>query len=168
MRKNSKSIKVLTKDMQLIETHANSKVHPKLSVYFSYCLYKSAMKLRSSINLALLEHDLISPQLGILYLLHEEGAKSQVDLGNCLAIDKATMVKLVDGLEKMKWIKREGSSSDRRIKNICLTPSGEQRFQKIKKVRDQVEKEFLSILNPHDEKELRRIIPKLLFHSSSP
>jgi DNA-binding MarR family transcriptional regulator len=136
--------------------------HPSLSAYLGYCLYKSAMKHRAAINAALSKYDIIAPQLGILCILHSDGPTSQVDLGNIMSVDKATMVKLIDGVEQRGWIKREGQSEDRRVKKVCITKTGEKIFKELLKIRAEVEKEFLSVLSKEEEKILRNIIPKLL------
>lgn len=136
--------------------------HPSLSAYFGYCLYKSAMKHRAALNSALAKYDLLGPHLGILCLLKNEGALSQVELGNLLSIDKATMVKLLDGLEKRSWITRASLSSDRRVKKITLNRSGEKHLKELLDIRASVERDFLSVLNKNEVKQLRAIIPKLL------
>ncbi len=43
---------------------------------------------------------LVSPQFGILRLLQLLGPMSQITLGQDLGIDKASMVKFIDGIEK--------------------------------------------------------------------
>jgi DNA-binding MarR family transcriptional regulator len=79
-----------------------------------------------------------------------------------MSIDKATMVKLIDGLEQRKWIVREFNASDRRVKKVTLTTSGNKILKELLELREGVERDFLSVLTKEEEKQLRAIIPKLL------
>lgn len=140
----------------------SSKVHPALKAYFSYCFYKSAFKLRENLNTQLLKMGLIGPHLGILRLLQIDGSLSQIDLGECMGIDKATMVKLIDHLEELKLLDRTTSTSDRRLKMIEITQKGHQVLEKASAIRQNTEDQFLSTLNPQEREQLLKIIPKLL------
>lgn len=148
-----------------IDSHVGVKdcrVHPTLQAYLGYCLYKAALTHRSKLDEALSDYGLIGPQLGLLCLLHSHGTCSQGDLGESMSIDKATMVKLLDGLESQEFVKREGNPHDRRIKDVSLTAHGKKNFEKLLKLREIVEKDFLSVLSGEEEKQLRKILPKLL------
>ncbi len=138
------------------------KVHPELTNFFCYCFYKSAIRLRASIDAGTKKHGVIAPQRGILYLLKKLGEISQNTLGKELGIDKATMVKLIDGLEKKKLVTRTADKKDRRAKNIQVTVKGIEFLSKIDKIHHQVENEFLSKLSTEERNSLRTIIPKLL------
>lgn len=137
-------------------------VHPNLRNYFGYCLYKSAARLRLSLDKALAKHGLVAPQLGILRLLEWDGPTSQIQLGRLLGIDKATMVKWIDGLERQGSVLRAGSGKDRRVKFVEVTAKGREILQAASKVRDRAEKEFLSPLTEKERQALRTILPKLL------
>lgn len=157
MAKNDKGYKV---DSQVGAKDCH--VHPTLQAYLGYCLYKAALTHRSKLDEALSDYGLIGPQLGLLCLLHSHGTSSQGDLGDAMSIDKATMVKLLDGLESQEFVKREGNPHDRRIKDVSLTPHGKKSFEKLLKLREIVEKDFLSVLSAQEQKQLREILPKLL------
>lgn len=138
------------------------KVHPLLKNYFGYCLYKSAMRLRSELDKAYENLHLIAPQCGILYLLEHTGDMSQIALGDELGIDKTSMVKLIDGLEKNKLVERRVDTVDRRVKLVSITKKGLKQLAEVRSIKKTVEDEFLKVLTPEERKSLESIMPKLL------
>lgn len=140
----------------------NLHVHKALKPYFSYCLYKSALHLRERINTALADHGIIATQLGILRLLSELGPISQNELGQEMGVDKASMVKFIDGLEAKKLVTRAGSTKDRRVKFIHITKPGLKLLTEATRLRADTEDEFLAPLTATEKAQLRKILPKLL------
>lgn len=140
------------------------KVHESLQKYLSYCLYKTSQKLRFRINEALKDYNLVGAHIGILAIIDSSPPLSQIALGEELGFDKATMVKLLDSLEANGFIERVNDTKDRRIKIIKITKSGKKFADKMNIERTEIEKQFLSILTPDEEKMFRSILPKLLFN----
>lgn len=137
-------------------------VHPALKGYLGYCLVRSAYKLRAMMDEALLELELIAPMLGVMRVLRESGPISQIELGRAIGIDKASMVKVIDHLQKLGLAKRAEGAPDRRVKLISLTSEGLKRLERAAKIREKVEKAFLAPLSAAEQKVLREALPKLL------
>lgn len=137
-------------------------LHPALKDYFTYRLYKTAMRLRADMNAALSEHGVIGVQLGILRVLEVSGPTSQVELGRNLGIDKASMVKLLDGVEDLGFVVREADKKDRRVKWIKVTEKGRRMLKTASKVREGVEKKFLAPLSQAERQTLENLLRKLL------
>lgn len=137
-------------------------VHPALKVYFGYCLTKAALKHKTMLAQQLDKYKIAGPQLGIMKLLQVLGPASQISLGQDLHIDKASMVKFIDGLEKLKYVRRVPDKKDRRIKLVELTEKGLSTLEKMTEIRKQVEEEFLSPLNNKEKQLLRELIGKLI------
>jgi MarR family transcriptional regulator, transcriptional regulator for hemolysin len=57
---------------------------------------------------------------------------SQSELADRLGVEGATMVAMVDRLVKAGFVEREPSTTDRRIKRIVLTKSGDVLFDKVR------------------------------------
>jgi DNA-binding MarR family transcriptional regulator len=138
------------------------KIHPRLEPYFGYCLYKSAHRIRSNMDEKLKVYGLVAPQLGILTIMYKSDPLSQVDLGQYMHIDKASMVKLLDGLEKKKLITRTPDKKDRRVKYLNITTKGRQLREKLEKLRLKVEEDFLSKLTASERRTIRKLMLKLL------
>ena len=140
----------------------SSKFNKSLSSCFGYCFYKAAVKMKYLLNDHFLTQNLILPQLGLMMLLKDSGPMSQITLGEQLDIDKATMVKLIDGLENKKYVFRSPSKLDRRIKLLAITNSGINILDRASDLRLKIESEFLSPLTAQEKKVLLNAIPKLL------
>ncbi len=139
-----------------------TKVHPLLRDYFGYSLFKASARLRSLMDQALAKYEMQSHHLGIIKLLQLKGSISQIQIGDELGIDKASMVKLIDQLEKEKYVSRQTDKKDRRIKNIILTNKGIKTIQQCDSVKKNVETQFFSKLASEEVTLLKRLMPLLL------
>lgn len=138
-------------------------VQPAFKVYFTYCLYKAALKLRYELDRALAPEGLFAPHMGIFRLLHGAAEPmSQVEIAAQLGVNRATMVKLLDHLEALKVIERRTHAADRRVNQIALTAKGKKMADKVAQLRQQVEDDFLSPLDAQERAVVKKAIPKLL------
>lgn len=138
------------------------KVHPVLKQYFGYCYYKSAIRFKAMMDQELAQFGVVSVQLGILRVLENLGAMSQVELGAGMGIDKASMVKWIDSLEKKRFVTRKEGEEDRRVKFIAITKKGLSALKVQATIRQKVETEFLSVLTTEERELMRTVVPKLL------
>lgn len=157
-----KKVEKIFNNCAVISDFTQQKVHASLQTYMGYCLYKTSQKLRFRINEILKDFNLVAPHLGILTIIDASEPMSQMALGDEIGVDKATMVKLLDGLEENGFIERVSDTKDRRVKFIKITKQGKKFTEKMNIKRVEVEKKFLSVLTAEEEKMLRRIMPKLL------
>lgn len=139
-----------------------TKVHPLLKNYFGYSFFKASARLRLLMNEGLAEFNLQTHHLGILKLLENDSLISQIQLGDELGIDKASMVKLIDQLEQLKLVVRKTDEKDRRIKNIQLTAQGAKLIKTCITVKTKAEKEFFKNLTADEIETLKRLMPLLL------
>jgi len=140
-----------------------NKVHPALKEYFCYCLFKVSNRIKSVLEEAILPFEIHGVHFAILTILLEGGdTPSQNELGEQMGIDKASMVKLIDHLEKKKLIARVSDSIDRRCKLLHLTPHGKSVITKAGAAACAAEKKFMSTLSADDQKVVKKIIPQLL------
>ena len=139
-----------------------AKTHPILRKHFGYCFYKAAMRFRGMMDEALAKQNLLTPQMGILRLIHESQSINQHELGEILGIDKASMVKFLDHLVDLKLITKQSHQTDRRVKLVSLTTKGVKILDELIAIRQSVEDQFLSVLDTEEKAVLRKIIPKLL------
>lgn len=146
-----------------IDTEYETKVHPGLKVFFGYTLYKAGIIYRSLMDSRHLhKYQLAAPECGILYVLSTGSIANQLSLGQELGIDKATIVKMIDKLEKLKLVKREVDPNDRRSKFVSLTPKGLSTLEKVREIRHDIEGEVLGSFSSEDQAHLRRLVPELL------
>jgi DNA-binding MarR family transcriptional regulator len=98
------------------------------------------------------------PGAGVLHLLKEAGPMSQQHLGRKLRIDRTTMVKLVDGLEKAKLARRKNHPGDRRAYLVEITPAGSKALAAVGKIADRMESELLVQFTESERKLIRRAL----------
>jgi DNA-binding MarR family transcriptional regulator len=77
-------------------------------------------------------HDIRPAQFSVLVVVEANPGLSQADLADTLGIERARLVRLLDGLEKRGVLRREGSPVDRRSHALFLTEAGEKALQPIK------------------------------------
>jgi MarR family transcriptional regulator for hemolysin len=73
---------------------------------------------------------------------------SQSELADKLAVEPASMVAMIDRLVKAGLVKREASSSDRRIKRVVLTPAGSKIYERVRTEATALRKELLANIDP--------------------
>lgn len=94
----------------------------------------------------------------LLMLVEANPGIAQVDIAHQLDVDKATIVSLVDRLERRQWVRRERSRLDRRRQGIFLTPVGRRGLKTLRRNMLAHEKRFTSRFTPA---ELRQLISML-------
>lgn len=70
--------------------------------------------------------DMTAEQWGAIIVLLNAGAMTQVQLGERLCLEKSSVSRLVNGLEKRNWIKRAQDKKDSRQKLVIPTPKVEE------------------------------------------
>jgi DNA-binding MarR family transcriptional regulator len=93
-----------------------------------------------------------------LLLANANPGIAQIEIGNQLGIDKASVVTLVDRMEDAGWVKRKRSTDDRRRQGIFLTPAGAKTCRSLKKEMIDHERKFVARFT---EQELRNLIALL-------
>lgn len=72
---------------------------------------------------------LTAPQLLVLQSVQREGRAKSSQIAKDIMLSPATVVSIVDRLEKAELISRERSKTDRRVVRIVLTPKGEEKLK---------------------------------------
>jgi DNA-binding MarR family transcriptional regulator len=135
--------------------------HPALQDLFGYALYRNGMQFRSMLGEALAEDQLVPPQLAILTILKSGDSYNQCQLAEELGIDRASMVKFIDGLEACGLVERTLDEQDRRAKLLRLTAKGRRKYESLRKKELAVEEQFMSVLTPSEREALRALLLKL-------
>jgi DNA-binding MarR family transcriptional regulator len=90
-----------------------------------------------------------------------EGAIQQ-ELGSALGIDRSTMVSLIDQLEAAGLAKRRPSATDRRAREITITPKGRRALHEARALIAQVEDEVLAGLSTDERHALLALLRRAL------
>jgi DNA-binding MarR family transcriptional regulator len=68
--------------------------------------------------------DLTQKQVSVLWLVDDHPEIAQADIGRRLQIDRATVMAIVNRLQKRGFVERGKSTSDKRRQTLHLTPAG--------------------------------------------
>lgn len=137
-------------------------VHPMFRKKLCYSVSKTGVLFRSILEESLRQYKLVPPQAGILHILNGYGEYNQNLLGQEMSIDKASMVKFIDGLEKLGFVKRSTDPNDRRAKLIALTAKGKTVQKKISESHIELEKEIMKDFSCDEVEVLRELMPRVL------
>jgi DNA-binding MarR family transcriptional regulator len=90
-----------------------------------------------------------------------EGAIQQ-ELGALLGVDPSTMVSLIDQLEAAGLAKRRPSPTDRRAREVVITPQGRRRLKRARQAVAEAEDDVLGGLTGEERHELVTLIRRAL------
>ena len=76
-------------------------------------------------------------QLLAISLIENNGVEMSI-FSIKLGIDNSTSTRLIDGLEKKKWVIRKRTELDNRIIKVFLTPAGKKIFQNIERKLEKI------------------------------
>ncbi len=167
-KRKSGSISPLSSETKGFTETCNLQIHPEMKDFLGYCLFKLALRIRTHINESVAKYEIVAPQCAILSLIDSHGPLTQVEIGAFLGIDKATMVRFLDGLEENGFVVRETHAKDRRAKVLRTTPTGKKVLEKVHRLRKEAESNILSPLTGPEQKKLRALIAKLVLQTQSP
>jgi len=94
-----------------------------------------------------------------------EGAIQQ-ELGAAMGIDPSTMVSLIDQLEAAGLARRRPRPTDRRAREVVITPKGRRALERARELAMQVEVEVLGGLSGAERRQLLALLRRAL--SSAP
>jgi DNA-binding MarR family transcriptional regulator len=101
-------------------------------------------------------------EAAVLGVLAEGGSLSQHQAARRLAIDRTTMVALLDGLEAKGLVERRPDPGDRRKNVVELTPAGQQTLRKATEATEDAERRFLAPLGDAGAKRFRDALRSLV------
>ena len=86
--------------------------------------------------------------VAVAYVAKAEAPLSQSELANLVQVEAATMVSTLDRLEKAGLVERVASETDRRVKNIKITPAGRAIYDQVRERADALRTEVIGKLPP--------------------
>jgi MarR family transcriptional regulator, lower aerobic nicotinate degradation pathway regulator len=105
----------------------------------------------------------LTPALfGLLNVLGAREGAIQQELGAAMGIDPSTMVSLIDELEQAGLAKRRPHPTDRRAREVTITPKGRRVLARGRRKASQVEDEVLRGLTAAQRRELLSLLRRAL------
>lgn len=139
-----------------------SKTHPALEKHLGFLFHRMTLIYRAAMLERFEKLKIQGPHFAILAMIEYTPSITQNQLCQETGIDKASMVKLTDHLEKQKYIERKEAPTDRRVKNLTLTKLGQKAFTEAAKIRAEFESEFLAVLTKDEQVKFKDTLRKLM------
>ena len=99
---------------------------------------------------------------GVLNVLGARKGAIQQEVGSAMGIDPSTMVSLIDQLEGAGLAKRRPHPTDRRAREVLITPKGRRLLERGRRMALQVEDEVLGGLTAKERREMLRLLRRAL------
>lgn len=110
---------------------------------------------------ALSDLDLTQKQCATLHLIGANPGVSQVDLAATLGTDRATMMAIIDRLERRDLLARRRSVADRRRQELNLTQDGETALARTRRAIAEHERHFTSRFTKDELKALVNALSRI-------
>jgi MarR family transcriptional regulator for hemolysin len=106
--------------------------------------------------------DLTPPLFGLLNILGAREGAIQQELSSAMGVDPSTMVALIDELETSGLAKRRPHPTDRRAREVAITPKGRRALDRARRLAMQVEDEVLRGLTAAERRQLVALLRRAL------
>jgi len=106
----------------------------------------------------LAEVDIRPAQYSVMLVIEANPGLSQATLSQTLGIERARLVRLLDGLETRRFVQRRRSKNDRRSHILALTPQGRSALGKIKAMADEHEQHLAQKVGIRGRKTMLRLL----------
>jgi DNA-binding MarR family transcriptional regulator len=104
---------------------------------------------------------LTPPHAGILRLLAQSPGVSQRELAGNLGMHASRLVAVVDEMESLGLVKREGNTGDRRTYSLQITPRGREVLKEIAKIAQQHNESLCAALTPDERDVLADLLQRI-------
>ncbi len=128
---------------------------------FGFAIHDVARLLRWSFDLQSQELGLTRAQWSVLAHLYRRDGIQQKTLAKIMEIKPISLTRQLDRLEVNSWIERRDDPSDRRAKNIYLTPKAKPMLKKLTKLGQQVQENALQGISAQERDNLISVLAKI-------
>jgi len=138
-----------------------SKQKHSLHDHIGYWLNKFGHEVQLSFVAKLASENITGPQWCILIGIYNGDARTVVDLGKFIGVDKGSISRVVDQLVARGLIEVQ-EHEDRRSKKLVLSKAGETLAIRLAHLADENDEQFFKILSQEEKRQLQAILKKLL------
>ena len=135
----------------------------------NWLLHRAAQKLGAIAQEAAAGHGVTTRgQLVLGALANDDFPRTQLALGQALAVDKTTLTAELDRLERAGLIVRKPDPHDRRVRVPALTERGRAVQAEVARLQSEAEEEFTAELAPDELHLLRGLLERLIASAHRP
>ena len=140
---------------------------PELSRRLGYLFKHAQLRMAELTAAALAPYVIDGRELGVLLVLADGQPASQQQAAQRLAIDRTTMVAMLDTLEGKGLVSRHPDADDRRRNVVELTDAGRDILQRAVKAGDDAERALLAPLSAQAAQQLRDSLQAIVTYPDS-
>jgi DNA-binding MarR family transcriptional regulator len=126
-----------------------------------YALRRAQIRIYQDFLDALGPWGITPPRFSAMTLIFHNGGLKLTELARAMGIARSGAVEVVNSLEKLGYVSRAASTSDKRAHALALTPEGEKALGAITDVTRQHDARISSSLSEQEQSELLRLLDKL-------
>lgn len=138
-----------------------------MSRRLGYLLKHAQLRMAELTAAALAPYVINGRELAVLLVLADGQPASQQQAAQRLAIDRTTMVAMLDTLEGKGLVSRHPDADDRRRNVVELTEAGQDILQRAVKASDEAERALLAPLSPRAAQQLRNSLQAIVTYPDS-
>ncbi len=124
-------------------------------------IYKLAQFMQEELDRALETIGMKTRHYAVLSAVNYKGPMSQQAVGSKLNIDRATMVAIVDHLERLHLLERRRNANDRRLYDLTVTASGQATVLEAEQAVREVEERLFAPLGDQGRSTLHGLLSQL-------
>jgi DNA-binding MarR family transcriptional regulator len=106
--------------------------HGVLRTHLGYFLRRLQVEIFKDFIKTLAAFDVRPAQFSVLVLIGTNPGRSQAEIGKALNIERARLAKMLNELERRRWVRRHSAAYDGRSHSLHLTPFGAEKLAQIK------------------------------------
>jgi DNA-binding MarR family transcriptional regulator len=130
----------------------------RLTGHLGYFVRRAQLWIFQDFIRTLAEVDIRPAQYSVLLVIEANAGLSQATLAQTLGIERARLVRLLDGLETRNFVQRRRSKTDRRSHTLSLTAQGRSALGRIKAMADEHEARLAQKVGSKRRKTLLRLL----------
>ena len=130
----------------------------RLTGHLGYFVRRAQIWIFQDFIRTLAEVDIRPAQYSVMLMIEANRSLSQAALSQTLGIERARLVRLLDGLEARNLVQRRQSKSDRRSHVLALTARGRSALGRIKVMADEHEQHLAQKVGIRNHEKLLRLL----------
>lgn len=107
------------------------------------------------------DYQLRSVEYAVLVAVEDLPGLDQITLSGLVAVDRSSIVRIVEGLEKRGLLTREPRPADRRTRCLKLTEAGKALLEDVGPAVERVQRRLLAPLNSGERKQFKQMLEKI-------
>jgi DNA-binding MarR family transcriptional regulator len=136
---------------------------PALADRFGYLLKHAQLRLADLTRAALAPFGISGRELAVLLAIDHRPPASQQEIARRMAVDRTTMVALIDDLEDKDLVQRQQDPDDRRKNVVVLTGLGRTTLRQATAAAGEAERRLLGSLSDDESAMLRKALQAIVF-----